>query len=55
MKRERVIKNIFGVDFVRCAEWLNQTEKENWILLVKLFQEYTMLKIKNWVISLGTC
>lgn len=28
MKREIVVKNIFGVDFVHCAEWLKQAEKE---------------------------
>lgn len=44
-KRRNGINNIFGVNFVHCAEWLKQIEKENWILLVKLFQEYTILKI----------
>lgn len=46
MKRETGIDNVFRVDFVHCAKWLKQIEKENRILLAKLFQEYTVLKIQ---------
>ena len=45
MKRETGVNNVFRVDFVRCVKWLKQIEKESRILLVKLFQEYTILKI----------
>ena len=46
VKRETGIDNVFRVDFVHCAKWLKQIEKENRILLAKLFQEYTVLKIQ---------
>lgn len=45
VKEKQALRAFFGLDFVHCAEWLQQIEKENWILLVKLFEEYTILKI----------
>lgn len=47
MKGETGIKDIFGVGFVHCAEWLKQIEKENWVLLVKLFQEHAASKVSS--------
>ena len=46
VKRETGIDNVFRVDFVHCAKWLKQIEKENRILLAQFFQEYTVLKIQ---------